>query len=107
VIERVRLRLTERIHACVLREPPLQLRPRHRRPGKNRRRVGDDSEEWIGNLVLILQLRAEPEEIRRQLIEGHAAFAIDQVLALAAQVSELNQETTGKLLLNRFRSTAG
>src|SRR5213594_1415172 len=100
MVQRVALRLAERAHTGVLRKRLQKLAITDKGLVEQRlRMIGKHVIERVRDAVGAQQLVAKGEIRRRQLIEGHTALSIVQVLPLAAQIPRLDEPSTGQFPL--------
>src|SRR5215813_10402387 len=100
MVQRVALRLAECTHTCVLRERPQKLAITDERLVEQRLRViGKHIIEGIRDTIGTQQLGAKREIRRRQLIVGHTALSIVQVLPLAAEIPCFYEPSASQLAL--------
>src|SRR5260370_29818525 len=100
MVQRVALRLAERAHTSVLRKRLQKLAVTDQGLVEQRlRMIGKHVKERIGYAVSAQQLVAKGEIRRRQLIVGHTALSVIQVLPLAAEIPGLDEPSTGQFPL--------
>ena len=100
MVERVALRLPERAYTGVLRKRLQKLAIADQRLVEQRlRMIGKHVIERIGDAVGAEQLVPKSEIRRRQLIVGHTALSVVQVLPLAAEIPCLDEPIAGQFPL--------